>query len=293
MARLEYVPSHVGRSLRLGGSSLLGLEVPDVANPFYAELARGVQDVAESCGLNVLLCNTNSVQARADRYADFFRSGVVDGVISASAHGASEIKGLARTLPVVVVNEVADGCEFDAVCTDNEFGGALAGRHLRDLGHREILILDGPRGSPAGELRRRGFVQAFAGASVTLRHRRGDYRGPSAARIIDRELEQRGAWFSAVYAANDLMAVAAVGELRAHGFEVPEDVSVVGYDDSRLAALVTPALTTIRQPVYEMGWVGGERLIAAIRDVDWPGPAQTTLGVELVPRASTAPRAPR
>ena len=103
----------------------------------------------------------------------------------------------------------------------------------------------------------------------------------------------KGAWFSAVYAANDLMAVAAVGELRAHGFEVPEDVSVVGYDDSRLAALVTPALTTIRQPVYEMGWVGGERLIAAIRDVDWPGPAQTTLGVELVARASTAPRAPR
>lgn len=289
MGELEYVPSHAGRSLRRGDSGLLGLQVPDISNPFYAELARGVDDVAESLGLNVMLCNTNSEPAREERYAEVFRSRVVDGLICASAPDPSVIERLAKELPVVIVNEVPGPSSLDTVGTDNELGGALAAEHLRQLGHREVLVIDGPLGSPAGELRRKGFERAFAGGGGTVRHRRGDYRAAAAVRIVRRELEEDGPWFSAIYAANDVMAVAAMGELGVHGFAVPQDVSVVGYDDSQLAQLVTPSLTTVRQPVYEMGKAGAERLAAAISGVE-PSRSQTVLEVELVSRASTARR---
>ena len=289
MGELEYVPSHAGRSLRLGDTGLLGLQVPDISNPFYAELARGVEDVAESLGLNVLLCNTNSEPAREERYAEVFRSHVVDGLICAASPEPAAIERLAKELPVVIVNEVTGESGLDTVCTDNERGGALAAEHLRSLGHRQVLVIDGPLGSPAGELRRKGFEQAFAAGGVTVRHRRGDYRADAAVRIVRRELEANGPWFSAVYAANDVMAVAAIGELVAHGLEVPAEVSVVGYDDSQLAELVSPSLTTVRQPVYEMGRAGAERLAAAIRGDD-PIRSQTVLEVELVPRESSARR---
>lgn len=290
MEELEYVPSHAGRSLRLGGSGLLGLQVPDISNPFYAELARGVEDVAESLGLNVLLCNTSSEPAREARYVDVFRSGVVDGLISAGPWGGSGGERLARELPLVLVNEAAGIDGIDTVCTDNERGGELIGEHLRALGHLDVLVVDGPVGSSAGERRRRGFERAFAEAGGTVVDRRGDYRAASAVEIVGRELDENGPWFSAVYAANDVMAVAAIGELRSRGLSVPDDVSVVGYDDSPLAALVTPALTTVRQPVYEMGRVGAERLTATIRGSDQPRPRHLTLDVEFVPRASTAKR---
>ena len=253
MDELGYVPNHAGRSLRIGSSQALGLLVPDVSNPFYAELARGVEDVAQSLGFNVLLCNTNFERTREERYAHVFRSGVVDGLIyAAAASGGYGSERLARDLPVVVVNETPGDIKLDTVNTDNERGGELAGEHLRGLGHTSVLVIDGPPGSPTSDSRRSGFERAFAGTDVTLGHRCGDYRGPSAARIIGRELEERGAWFTAVYAANDVMAVAAIGALQTGGLTVPDEVSVVGYDDSVLAALVTPALTTIRQPIYDM-----------------------------------------
>jgi LacI family transcriptional regulator len=291
MDELGYVPNHAGRSLRIGSSQALGLLVPDVSNPFYAELARGVEDVAQSLGFNVLLCNTNFERTREERYAHVFRSGVVDGLIyAAAASGGYGSERLARDLPVVVVNETPGDIQLDTVNTDNERGGELAGEHLRGLGHTSVLVIDGPPGSPTSDSRRTGFERAFAGTDVTLGHRCGDYRGPSAARIIGRELEERGAWFTAVYAANDVMAVAAIGALQTGGLTVPDEVSVVGYDDSVLAALVTPALTTIRQPIYEMGRAGAERLVAVIGGSRPSEALHTKLAVELVERASTKRR---
>jgi LacI family transcriptional regulator, galactose operon repressor len=289
MDELGYVPNHAARSLRVGSTQAIGLLVPDVSNPFYADLARGVEDVAESQGFNVLLCNTNFERSREQRYARVFRSGVVDGLIYAAATevGGYGSERLARDLPVVVVNEAPRDTALDTVNTDNERGGELAGEHLLGLGHTSVLVIDGPPGSPTSEPRRSGFERAFAGNDVTLGHRCGDYRAPSAARIIRREIGERGLWFSAVYAANDVMAVAAMAELRACGITVPDDVSVVGYDDSPLAELVTPALTTIRQPVYEMGRVGAERLLATIGGSCPVEQLHIKLDVELVRRTST------
>lgn len=291
MDELGYVPNHAGRSLRIGSSQALGLLVPDVSNPFYAELARGVEDVAESRGVNVLLCNTSFDRGREQRYAHVFRSGAVDGLIYAAATPVGGVGGeqLARFLPVVVVNEAPSSTRLDAVFTDNERGGYLAGVHLRELGHSSVLAIDGPPDSPTSELRRAGFERAFAGTNVTIGHRCGDYRAASAVRIMRDELREHGRWFSAVYAANDVMAVSAIVELRSAGVLVPDDVSVVGYDDSPLAQLVTPALTTVRQPVYEMGRAGAERLLALIAAPTRHESLHTRLDVELVRRESTRP----
>jgi LacI family transcriptional regulator len=289
MDELDYVPNHAGRSLRIGSNHVVGLLVQDVSNPFYAELARGVEDVAESRGFSVLLGNTNFESTREAHYAQLFRSGVVDGLIYAAATppGGYGSEALAGKLPLVVVNETPDRTGIDTVGTDNERGGELAGEHLRELGHRSVLMIEGPPGSPTSRLRRAGFERAFANVDATLGHRNGDYRAPGAARIVRRELEERGVWFTAVYAANDVMAVAAIGELQAYGLTVPADVSVVGYDDSLLAEVVTPGLTTIRQPVHEMGRAGATRLLEMVGGEQSSGPSHTTLDVELVERAST------
>jgi LacI family transcriptional regulator len=292
MKELSYVPNHAARSLRLGITRTLGLLVPDISNPYFAELAKGAEDAGEREGYNLVLCNTSFDGEREARYLDVLRSGGVDGMIyAAGAPPAPErVAALARTFPLIIVDEELPGVDADTVVSDNERGGRLAGEHLRDLGHRDILVIDGPPELASTPLRARGFRNAFAGVETRLVEVQGDYRPESARAAVSAALDDAAPWFTAVFAANDLMAIAAIEVLAGAGVRVPEDVSVVGYDDTRLAALVRPALTTVRQPVYEMGATAAERLAKRLAGDGANKPRKLVLDVELVVRQTCLAR---
>jgi LacI family transcriptional regulator len=294
MGRLGYVPNHAAQSLRRGMSRTLGLLVPDIANPYFAELARGAEDAGEQRGFNLVLCNTDFDAERESRYLDMLRGGGVAGMIYAagSPPDTARIEAVAGSFRLVAVDEELPGVIADTVVSDNEHGGRLAGEHLARLGHRRNLVVDGPAELRSAIDRGRGFRGALDPASVEIGAVTGDYRATSATEAVAAELAGRGPWFTAVFAANDLMALGALEALTAAGLRVPEDVSVVGFDDTVLASIVRPALTTIRQPVYRMGWVAADRLAGALDADNPPEPCKTVLDVELVARQTTAaPRA--
>lgn len=292
MRELGYVPNHAARSLRLGNTRSLGLLVPDISNPYFAELAKGAEDAGEGKGYNLVLCNTSFDAEREARYLNVLRGGGVDGMIYAAGAppAAEHVAALASTFPLVVVDEELPDVAADTIVSDNERGGLLAGEHLRDLGHREILIVDGPPSLASPPLRAKGFRSAFAGVEARIDQVDGDFRPESATASVEAALAGGTPWFSAIFAANDLMALAAIEVLTVAGIRVPEDVSVVGYDDTMLAALVRPALTTVRQPVYRMGAVAAERLADRLIGNAPRAPEKVVLDVELVVRqTSVAP----
>ncbi|MCW2952282.1 MAG: LacI family transcriptional regulator [Conexibacter sp.] len=294
MRELGYVPNHVAQSLRRGHSRTIGLLVPDIANPYFAELARGAEDAAEARGLSLLLCNTAFDAAREERYLDVLRAGRVDGMLyAAGAPPRTErLAELARTFQLVIVDEELEGVAASSVVSDNARGGRLAGEHLRALGHRDVLVLEGPRELRSARDRGAGFAAAFAGCEARLTHVAGDYRADRTAAAVAQALAARRGGappFTAVFAANDVVALAAIEALAVAGLRVPQDVSVVGYDDTVLAGLVRPALTTVRQPVQRMGWIAAERLAAALAGEDGSELSRVVLDVELVARQSSGP----
>lgn len=289
MRQLGYVPNHSARSLRLGMSRTLGLVVPDISNPYFAELAKGAADAGEQRGFNLVLSHTGFDAAREARYLDVLRSGGIDGMVYAAGAppSAGQLEELVRTFHVVVVDEELGSVPVDTVVSDHEGGGRLAGEHLRNLGHRQILTIEGPAGLDSSSRRARGFASAFAGVEARLEPVAGDYRPESAVAAVEAALTDGFPWFTAVFAENDLMALAAIETLTDRGYRVPEDVSVLGYDDIALAALVRPALTTVRQPVYRMGWVAADRLVASLLGEGPPDPIKVVLDVELVVRGTS------
>jgi LacI family transcriptional regulator len=292
---LGYSPNRAARNLRLGVADTIGLIVPDIANPYFAELARGVEDVAAEAGTSVLLCNTDFSTERELRYLEVLRAGGADGVLYVAGEPPEPdlLRELGQTMPLIAVDEALPGSGATEVVSDNRGGGRLAGEHLLSLGHRRVLAIEGPRRLASAQERRRGLLEATAEASGTeVRTHPGDYLAASGEDAVRDALSgsaDGAPWFTAVFAANDLMAIGAIAELRRHGVSVPADVSVVGFDDSTLASLISPALTTVRQDVGRLGAIAAERLLAAIEDPTAPTAPRATLPTELVVRESTAP----
>ncbi len=284
VAELGYVPATTARNLRAGRTAVIGLILPDIANTFFSRLARGVEDAANAEGFSIILCDTDFDTAREDRYLDLLRSRFIDGLvyIAGSQAGTRRLGALVSSFPVVLADEdVADLPGAGRVSADHQQGGRLAGSHLRTLGHRDALVIPGPPGLRSSEDRIIGFREHFPDPTVTV----GDFTESSGYRAVQNALAD-GVVFTAVFALNDLMAIGAIAALRDAGLDVPGAVSVVGYDDIPLVDRLSPSLTTIRQPAYEIGRLATEQLIGRLND-DTPF-VEATLPVELVVRGSTA-----
>ncbi len=295
MKELQYVPNHAAKSLRSGTTHTISLLVPDISNSYFAELAKGAEDAAEAEGFNLVLCNTDFNAEREERYFSVVRGGAFDGLIYVA--GARRLRGglddLARSLPIVLADEEQETLSATTVVSDNFMGGVLAGEHLRTLGHRKALYIGGPEGLATTVRRLEGFVQGLGMPDNPVRVAAyGDYREQAGYDAVRAELElEPKPSFTAIFAGNDLMAIGAIRSLGEAGLNVPEDVSVVGYDDIHLASLVSPPLTTVRQPVYGMGQAAAEQLILQIRKGERSRHSRIVLGVDLIVRGSTA-RAP-
>lgn len=293
MAELGYQPNAVARSLRRGRTHTLGLILPDSANPYFAELGREIEAAAFARDHSVVLCNTEGDERRERVYLDLLARRQVDGLLYVPAGDRADVlRGLLqRPLPVVLVDRDLAGVPVDVVLSDKRGGARLATRHLIMLGHRRIGCIGGPSSLAMSGQRLQGYRDALAEAGLPVDERlilRGDYR-PQSGWVAARSLLALSDPPTAIFAANDLMAIGvlrAAGEL---GRRVPADLAVVGFDDIELASYTTPPLTTVSQSAGEVGRAAVELLLARLAEPARP-PLRRTLETRLVVRASCGNR---
>ncbi|WOS39438.1 LacI family DNA-binding transcriptional regulator [Xanthomonas rydalmerensis] len=293
-AALGYVPNTVARTLKTQRSGKLLVTVPDIANPFFAQILQGAEDAAQAVGYAVLLGDTQHQPDREERYAQMLPRNEADGLIVLGHRlppTAREIvKQQGGAAPVV------NGCEFDpalgipSVHIDNAAAARAVMEHLYGLGHARIAVVGGPPDNPLHQQRLEG-VQASGKAHRRLRSLTvvpGDFSvesGHAAAMV----LLGRTPAPTAIFCFSDQMALGALAACRDLGIRVPDDLSIVGFDDLASSSYLTPPLTTIRQPMREIGVRAVNLLLAIIEKVDVP--LQQTLDFSLMVRGSTgAPR---
>jgi LacI family transcriptional regulator, galactose operon repressor len=290
-ADLGFSPNRVARSLRMQRTSVIGLIIPDIENPFFTSLARGVEDAAQRTNLSVVLCNTDEDVEKERRYLDIALAEQMAGVIVAAAsRRRTDLSGLgARGMPVVAVDRRPRAAEVDAVMVDNQHGGEDATAHLLERGYARVACITGPAGVSTSEDRLAGYRAAMHEAGVpddwTRAHtRHADFRVDGGYAAM-RELLALRTPPDAVFVTNNLMTVGALQALREVGIEPPE-FGILSFGDVPWASLVRPPLTTVQLPAYDLGGAAAALLQDRLAGSDRP--LQTVvLRTVLQPRAST------
>lgn len=295
--RLGYRPSALARSLRLRRTLTLGMLVPDITNPFFSSIIKGAEDAARLRGYNLILCNTEDLPEREASYLAVLRERQVDGLLIASSRmGNATIAGLRRDrFPFVLLNRTARAAGDLAVLVDNKAGAESAVTHLAAFGHRHVAHIAGPSTTTTGAERWAGFTAAARAHGLATDRRlliEADGFSEAAGYTATRELLARGTVLTALFAANDLIAIGALTAIREAGLRVPQDISIVGFNDIPLAGLLEPALTTVRVPQLEMGHRAAELLVARLEGRQ-DGPGRIILPTTLIARASSARPAAR
>jgi LacI family transcriptional regulator len=288
---MGYVPHSAARSLSTRRTLAIGVVLPDMHGAFFGEIVRGLDLVARAAGYHLLVSGSHSDPAETAAVLQALH-GRVDGlVLMAPGLGAGWLReSLPRRVPVVLLNGDDGAPEHSSIRIDNRRGARLAVEHLVALGHRDIAFVAGPPGnSDAGE-RLRGYEEGVRASGREPQARLelpGDFSEESGARagaaiaaLVPRP--------TAVFAANDAMAVGCLAALREHGLEVPRDVSLVGFDDIPIARYLTPPLTTVQVPIAELGRYAMDAVLAAVEEGARETSAHAVLAPTLAVRASTA-----
>jgi LacI family transcriptional regulator len=289
MKKLRYVP-HVGaRSLSTSLTDTVGVLLPDLYGEFFSEMIRGIDGAARSRGLHLLVA---SLHGDADEAAAAIRTmrGRVDGLIVMSPHVDAEFlsEHLPEHLPIVLLNNGAGGSQYSSLSIDNYNAAAQMVRHLAGCGHKRIAFITGPKLNFEAQERLRGYRAAMAEMlpGVPEQIFEGDFSEESGARV-GQQLAASGKRPDALFAANDMMAIGAQLALTQAGLGIPRDIALAGFDDIPIARYVSPALTTVRVPIAELGVRALERLTEMVgRSGDGAASAQT-LEAELVVRGSS------
>lgn len=281
--KLGYERNELARGLVTGTSGALGLIVPDITNPFFAEIAKGVGDVAHAHGYGVLLCTTEGDLDREARYLRFLRRKRVDGLIlsAVTADDPNLPELLHSSIPFILVSRLVRGLDVPFVVGDDRMGARLALEHLIQLGHREIAFIGGPPNVQSSQDRMEEFRRVLR--EYGLPERRGwavfaDFT-QTAGREAAQKLLQRHPRPTAIFAANDVIALGVMEAAESLDISIPEELSLVGYDDISYAALPRIQLTTVAQPAYAMGQIAAEYLLGVCE-----GEAQEQLRFMLPPR---------
>jgi LacI family transcriptional regulator len=263
-----YQANGVARGLKMRQTNVLAVVIPDITNPFFGALFRGVEDAAAPRGFNVLLCNTDGSPERQRSHLQGLFARRVDGVIVASSVLMDpSVRELRRQqIRYVLVNRFSDEEEDPFVGSDDVVGGQLATTHLIELGHRRIGHLAGKATVSTGVLRRQGYLAAHALAGLPADPRlivEAGYTEEGGALAAWRllSLQERP---TALFAVTDMAAVGAAGAVRRLGLRIPEDVAIVGYNDIPLASRVSPGLTTMHVPIHDFGSVAAGLLLEQI-----------------------------
>ncbi len=292
---LGYQQNLLARSLKTRRTFAIGLLISDIQNPFFTSVIRGVEDAALSGGYHLFLCNTDEDPGREAAYIRELVKKRVDGLILASAASRHNHAGQLRlgSVPFVFMDREIEGIEADAVRVDNRLGMKLIAEHLVSLGHEQIGMISGPLEKSSGYERYQGQKAALTEMQITLDDslvRFGAFRLLSGQQAAT-ELLRLPTPPTALVIANNQMTLGALLAIRELGLRVPQDVSVVGFDDMEWAPLANPPLTTLAQPTYEMGVRAVQMLLERIEGNAEERAKRLFMEPRLVIRDSTSPPA--
>jgi DNA-binding LacI/PurR family transcriptional regulator len=293
VAELHYVPNGVARSLSRGQTHLLGLLVSDIANPFAGQVARGLEDEATKSGYHVLVGSSDFDPERESELLGSFAARTVDAVALLSARGAtSAMQQLMDTqMPLVFVDRRPNGDSTAPVIrTDNVTAAQHAVQYLIGLGHRDLAMISGPPTLPTASQRLQGFRTACRDAGLEVREEciREGFLGVDGGGLAMHQVLALRPRPTAVFSFNNLLAVGALGALREKNVSVPEDLSLVTFDDMELFPYIDPPVTAIAQPAYRIG-VEAARALIGLLSGDRFTAREVVLPSEFRQRKSCAP----
>jgi len=266
--KLGYTPNAVARGLKTKRTYTLGMLIPDITNPFFAEIARGVEDAANKNNFNVILCNTDDKLKKERTYLQILKGKGVDGLILGTAHikDRSILELEMKKFPYILVSRNIEGLDKNCIIVDDIEGGMMATEYLIKLGHCRIAHITGPLVTRSAINRLKGYRLALKKYEIEYKDElvgEGDFKIKGGYQIMKKFLKLAKPP-TVIFAANDLLALGVMQAIQKKNFHIPEDFSVVGFNDIKLASFVYPALTTIRQPMLEMGELAVEMLLKII-----------------------------
>ena len=289
VSQLGYRPNQLARNLSRGQSQMIGLVTPDIANPFFALLASAAAEEAAAHGFHILLCTTQNDPEREAAYLELLSGKQLDGLVVLTSQAMSDRGGhLADLERVVLIDEDAAMEGVPKVFVENQQGGYLATEHLTSRGHTRVAHIGGPAGVFSARERAEGYRSALAASGTKPNPeftQSGLYTEGFGYEATGRLLALPHPP-SAIFAASDYAALGALRRLREAGLRVPDDVSLVGFDDIPLVSLLQPALTTIAQPIDELGREGVRLLVEVIQTGQTTRPPVQRFPVRLIERDS-------
>lgn len=290
MQQLGYRPNSFARSLASNRSDCIGLVISHLAGPFMGTLMVNLEERLRLHQKSLLVASGHNELVREQESIDFLMSRRCDGLLVQSDRLHDDaLVALAAQIPLVVINRRVPGLENQCSYVDNQQGGYLATRHLIERGHRHIACITGPRWKQDATQRLAGFHQAMEEAGLSVPEGavvEGTWQESSGREAVD-TLRRRGLHFTALAVGNDDMAIGAMLHLKELGLSVPEDVSLVGFDDEVYAHYVTPGLTSVHVPVDRMAQAASGRIMSLAYDEPWQGPL--CFSTHLVERGTVAP----
>jgi len=290
---LRYQPNAMARGLKTSRSMSVGVLIPDLTNPLFPPIVRGIEDVLARSGYTTLIANTDNDEARQATLFDTLKARQVDGVIVATAHREDRlfVDAYQNGTRIVLVNRKIDHSDIPSVTGDDHDGIAMAVRHLVELGHTRIAHIAGPQDTTTGRTRLRAFRQSLEDAGVDA--------DPAMVAITKGFTEIEGAAAgrtllsgrvrpTAIVAANDMIALGCLDVFNERRLRCPDDISLVGYNDMPFIDRLTPPLSTVRVPHYQIGAEAAQMLLDRLANPNLPAKS-ITLPTTLVLRESTAP----
>ncbi|MBS4220482.1 LacI family DNA-binding transcriptional regulator [Bacillus sp. FJAT-49711] len=268
MEKLNYHPSLMASALTGKGTETLGLLVPDISNPFFSEMAKTIEDRAHESGMSVIICSTDENVEKEKKYIELLQRKHVDGMIVASSfHNKEVLEGVAsRGIPLVMLTRDDAGLGVTSISVDDFKGGYEATSHLISEGHQDILII--AEYAKSSKLRIYGYLEAHAEHDLVSREENicRTVASIENGKECFRQIVQKGRVPSGIFACNDLIAVGVIQEAKEIGLKIPEDLSIIGFDNTILATTTVPGLTTVAQPITEMGKKVVDVIISEIKN---------------------------
>ncbi|HEX7733586.1 MAG TPA: substrate-binding domain-containing protein [Ktedonobacteraceae bacterium] len=291
--QLGFIRNGSAHQLRAGRSNHLGLVVLDVTNPFFTEVARGVEDAANEAGYVVILCNSDSSPEKEQRYLHMLREQRAAGIlITPAQNDVSYLQQLRQQeIAVVLLDRPSRARNLCSVAIDDALGGELALRHLLELGHRRITFVSGPLSIRQYAERQQGARRAIKKAgldpdemlSETILAAQNAQSGEQCVETILASTDRP----TAIFCANDLLALGVMRGLSQRGMSIPNDIALIGYDDVEFASMLSPGLTSIRQPKYQLGRAAADLLLQEISEAEKHQHTRIVYKPELIVRNST------
>ncbi|PAB60067.1 LacI family DNA-binding transcriptional regulator [Anaeromicrobium sediminis] len=272
MKELNYTPNWFARGLNLNKTNVIALLIPNILNPIYTQIAKGVEDIAHQKGYNILLCNTEENESKEREYIEMLLKRKVDGLIlTASLLNKKDINKIKkRETPLVMIGKNKSSAKENMVFTDYIVGAYEATKHLVETGYRKIAYISGVKHQIENIEKQIGYEKALKEFCLPV-EKKYIIEGNNSIEggyLAAKKLIQSKEIPEAIFAANDLMAVGAMDAIKTMGLRIPQDIAIVGFDNIDMSALVEPKLTTISQPVYKMGLIAARLLFDNIESND-------------------------